>query len=369
MKIDLKKDQAKIRSYILQRIAEYPVYINDGPGEDDASIELVTLDYSLEHGYFAVVFDTRPDADSDGEWTLHLNEETTMVSFPRWAAMIDAFCDDKPVELALPTGKKLHSPKDLDSQEAIAAKLGELLRDTMIELRNTGALAPLPITKNARLCVEEFDGHWSWPGYGNDFQLLTDSVIAKKNAETQSKEALLNTVRQLSIEKQIQFWIDQLKKRARGKCSKLDELYQRPDADGFVYEGYGPDFALDELEKIGERAVVPMLKMVRTLARYPEWEGDRPAKKIITLPVTYVAEPAIWKVQELGHAPPEAEKLLHQIFKAACKTNENRKLWGTLPYHAAVCLMELFAGYPSPGRRGNNQPIEMDAFTRYPKKT
>ena len=42
MKIDLAKDQKKIRGYILQRIKDYPTCENDGPGEFDAAIQLIT---------------------------------------------------------------------------------------------------------------------------------------------------------------------------------------------------------------------------------------------------------------------------------------------------------------------------------------
>ena len=366
MQLDFQKDRRKLRKYVLLRVDEYPVYVNDGPGEDDALIELVTLGYSVDRGCFALVFDTRRDADIDGAWTLHRNEHTTMASFPNWTAVIDAFCDGKPIKLVV--GNKRKS-QVLDSEEAIAAAFGEFIRDMMIELRDEGALDSLPLSKNARLSVEEFEGHWEWP-QGTDFRLRSDSANVKhsKSNRKLSKEALAKPIRNLSKEEQMRFWIDQLSKYARGKHSELGKLEEEPDADGFVYNGWVPDFALDELEKFGKRAVIPMLKMARTVARYPEWIGDRPAKKVKETPVQNVAIGAIWKVQEIGHAAPEAEKLLRQIFKAACKTNEDRKLWGILPFHTAVCLKTLFAGYPSPGIRGNNQPIEIEAFMRTPKK-
>ena len=47
MKVDLAKDQNTIRRYILQRIKEYPVYENNGPGEEDAPIQLITMGCNL----------------------------------------------------------------------------------------------------------------------------------------------------------------------------------------------------------------------------------------------------------------------------------------------------------------------------------
>lgn len=164
MKIDLTKDQEKIRRYIKQRIKEYPVYENCGPGEDEDPIQLVTMGYYLEQtGYFALVFDTRPDADNDGQWTLYIEDGVTMLRFPKWCSLIEAWYDGKPIDLVLPNGKSCKITQKNHTHETIAQIFGEMLRDTMISLRDEGALASLPLADGAFLIVEEFDGHWGWP--------------------------------------------------------------------------------------------------------------------------------------------------------------------------------------------------------------
>ncbi len=164
VKVDLAKDQQKIRRYIKRRIKEYPVYENCGPGEDEDPIQLVTLGYYLEQiGYFALVFDTRRDADNDGEWTLYIEDDLTLLPFPKWCSLLEAWYDGKPVELTLPGGKTCKVTQTTHTHERIAQIFGEVIRDAMISLRDEGALQPLPLADDAFLIIEEFDGHWGWP--------------------------------------------------------------------------------------------------------------------------------------------------------------------------------------------------------------
>ena len=142
MKLDLTKDQRKIRRYIKQRIKEYAVYENNGPGDDEDPIQLVTMGYYLEQtGYFALVFDTRPDADSDGEWTVYIDDDVTMLHFPKWCSMLEAWCEGTPIDLVLPTGKSRRVTRNSHTHETIAQLFGEMLRDTMIALRDEAGLA------------------------------------------------------------------------------------------------------------------------------------------------------------------------------------------------------------------------------------
>ncbi len=350
MKVDLVKDQKKIRRYILQRIQEYAIYENDGPGEDDALIQLVTLGYYLEQtGYFALVFDTRPDANIDGEWTVHINEETTMLHFPKWCSLIDAWYANKPSELVLLDGTSLRVDQKTHTHGSIAQVIGEMLRDTMIQLRDDGSLEPLPLADDAFLSVEEFDDHWGWPQTHKPSEQVKLSRNAPRDhlvdeeTDDDRRDALVKRIRKLPVGKQISFWILELNRRAKGKPSELDKTFLESDRPS-----YGNNCALDELERIGKSSVVPMLDLVRKLSKLSEWERDRPKRRCGETPMKSIAVRAIWKVRDMGHTSDPIEKLLHQIVRTACKTNKERKLWGILPYHAALCLHSLFEGYPEP---------------------
>jgi len=165
MKLDLKKDVQKIRRYIKKRIKDYPVYENLGPGEDEDPIRLISLGYYLEQaGYFAMVFDTRPDADNDGEWTLHIENDTNVLPFPNWLAAFKHLCDEGTVTVTLPD-EGTHTLDESDDNESVAMFFGEIIRDTMLALRDEGALSELPLDPKAFFIVEEFEGQLGWPEY------------------------------------------------------------------------------------------------------------------------------------------------------------------------------------------------------------
>lgn len=164
MKVDLANDRQKIRAYIEQRVSDYGSSKNNGPGQDEDPIRLITLGYYLEQtGYFCLVFDTRPNADSDGHWTYHIDYEETSLLFPEWCSLVEAWYDDETVEITLPSGEGIQVNQESHTYNDLAQVFGEVLRDTMISLRDNGTLSSLPLADDAFLIVEEFDGHWSWP--------------------------------------------------------------------------------------------------------------------------------------------------------------------------------------------------------------
>ena len=114
MKINLKNDARKIYNHIKRRVKDYPKNINPGPGEDEDPISQITLGYSVDQsGWIALVFDTRPGAEPDGEWNSYIEEN--MLEFTSWSEAIDALFDEnEPIELTLPDGKKQTLGEDDD---------------------------------------------------------------------------------------------------------------------------------------------------------------------------------------------------------------------------------------------------------------
>lgn len=166
MKLDLSKDKEKIRRYIVKRIKNYPVYVNDGPGEDDDPIQAVMLGFYAEQGgYIYLVFDTRPGKNFDGNWTLHI-DEPNMLHFPKWCDFYEKACDGEAVTLVLDDGtvKKLaYNVGAADESFELDTYFAEMLRKLMCELREDGTLAKLPLRKDAYFMIEEFDGRYFWP--------------------------------------------------------------------------------------------------------------------------------------------------------------------------------------------------------------
>jgi hypothetical protein len=165
MQLDLQKDEQKIRRFIEKRVRDYPAHKNLGPGKDGDPIALMTLGYHLEQaGYFALVFDTRPKADNDGEWTNHIENDVNVLEFPRWQTAFETLCEGGSVDVKLPNGKT-RTLDESDDNESVARLFGEMIRETVFSLRDSGAFDSLPLAPKAFFIIEEFDGQWGWPAY------------------------------------------------------------------------------------------------------------------------------------------------------------------------------------------------------------
>ncbi|MCC9600552.1 hypothetical protein LOC67_08265 [Stieleria sp. JC731] len=165
MKLNLKKDRVTLRKYIEKRIRDYPVYENLGPGDDEAAIALLTVGYyAAQGGYVNLVFDTREQAEVDGEWTVHIDNETSTCPFPKWNAACEAIYEGNAVVVTKHDGTEVKFP-DADDEETIQAVFGDMIVDLITELRDDGTLSKLPLAPNAFMVVEEFDGQFLFPTY------------------------------------------------------------------------------------------------------------------------------------------------------------------------------------------------------------
>lgn len=164
MKLNLRADQKKLRAYVEKRIRYYGRSKNQGPGKAGDAISLVTFGFYAEQGgYVNLVFDTRPKAKCDGEWTLHIDNERNTCDFPKWCSAYESLYDDKPMEVTRHDGK-VCTLKESHGDERINRVFGEMIADLMVQLRDEGALQKLPLAPKARMVLEEFDGRYSWPG-------------------------------------------------------------------------------------------------------------------------------------------------------------------------------------------------------------
>ena len=171
MKLNLRQDLKEIEKFIVEKIGDFEEYENFGPGDDDDPVKLITVGYYVEQtGYVAVVFDTRPNAKTDGEWTSYIDEDDNMVFVPDWEDAFNHLCDEGTVSVSLPNGKS----KKLDTKDdnaSVAAFFGEQLRDVLLALKDRNAFDALPLAKNATLRIEDFDGLWAWPTSKKDQKL------------------------------------------------------------------------------------------------------------------------------------------------------------------------------------------------------
>ena len=127
-------------------------------------IRLVTLGFYVEQGgYVNLILDTRPKADTDGDWTLFI-DVPNICDFPDWNSAFERICDGKQVAVIKHDGTKVTLTDKYDN-EFIQSVFGDMLVDLLTEMRDDGSLQELPLASKAFMVIEEFDGRYFWPDH------------------------------------------------------------------------------------------------------------------------------------------------------------------------------------------------------------
>lgn len=175
---DLRPDAVSIRSYMEKRVLGFTQQTNDGPGPKNAAVSLIQVGFDHEQtGYVALVFDTRPNADTDGEWTMHLESETNCLELPKWAAITGNACinsdagltEDARIRFTNLDGSTTLFDWNAGDSYQYAAIFGKVIRDVVLASRDNGLFDRLPIADDCRICIEMISGLYVWPS--------TDGVV------------------------------------------------------------------------------------------------------------------------------------------------------------------------------------------------
>ena len=159
VRVDLVRNAKKVRDYIEKRVRQQKKQSPDVP------IKIIELGFDYSHGGFVVLFfDTRPNAEQDGEWTVHI--EGSELDIPQWNDAAEAL-GDMPVHFILPDGTKRTIPVD-DKEfgdEEFAGLLGNMLKSVLLSARAEGVFDQLNKAERCELGIEELEGHYAWPDY------------------------------------------------------------------------------------------------------------------------------------------------------------------------------------------------------------
>ena len=156
VRIDLRRDATKVRAYITKRVGEQKKRSPDAP------VKLITLGFDYAHsGFVALHFDTRPDADVDGEWGQYVCE--IELKMPQWGKAGEVL-GEKPVHLILLDTSKLIVPVG-DEEFEFAVVAGDMLKNTLLAARSEGAFASLCKAERCELAVEHMEGYYGWPAH------------------------------------------------------------------------------------------------------------------------------------------------------------------------------------------------------------
>ena len=187
MKLDLRKDFKEIYSYVLDRVKTFDLAKNKGPGKANSPITEITIGFQCDQaGWIALVFDTRPKAEPDGEWNKYIKKQNVFKR-PHWQKAFEAL-DEESVEFTLPNGKKKtilpfaddedgdvdRAEEEDDSEDdedgdqeddEYVSIFGELLKGVLLKARKDGVFDSLPKAKKCHMGVEEMDGNYGWPDF------------------------------------------------------------------------------------------------------------------------------------------------------------------------------------------------------------
>lgn len=160
MIIDIRKDVPDFLAYIRRRVAEHVA-----ASKKLKKPKLVTrIDFGFEFGQgneLWLVFDTRPDAEPDGEWTLQVGKVAALAR-PKWPIWHE-LPDEEVVFFIDLKGEKVNVMKSPDKK--ICKIVGEAMKHALMEAREAGEFARLPKAERCEIGVENMEGYYGWPKY------------------------------------------------------------------------------------------------------------------------------------------------------------------------------------------------------------
>ena len=159
-RLDLRKDFDELYSYVVKRVKSFDPETNDGPGAP-GPVGYIEFGFSCEQsGWVVLVFDTRTDAQPDGEWNAHIEGNDMLRS--KWLSACDTL-NEKPLTIVLPDGAERKLPPE--SHDDFATILGDLLKAVLLKAKANGVFAALPKRLRCEIGVEEHEGRYGWPFY------------------------------------------------------------------------------------------------------------------------------------------------------------------------------------------------------------
>lgn len=154
--LDLRKEADAVYEFIVKRASAYKPTGRNVLGEA-GPVKFVVIGYEYaEDGWVAVVFDQRPDAEVDGEWTSCI--ESLVLKRARWVE-----AGEENSEAPLPVIQLDGTPATLPPGTELAVVFGEVIKSAALKARADGVFAVLPTAPGCEFHIEHFSGYWGWP--------------------------------------------------------------------------------------------------------------------------------------------------------------------------------------------------------------
>jgi hypothetical protein len=159
MVIDIREDVPELLEYVRRRVDEHVAKAANVKKLPPVKM----IEFGFEFGqanWVALVFDTRPDAEPDGEWTREIDD--VMLPRPKWPIWHE-LPEDAHVYFIDLAGQKVDVMENPD--EIICNIVGEAMKHVLLTARQQGAFNKLPKADKCELGVENMEGFYGWPAY------------------------------------------------------------------------------------------------------------------------------------------------------------------------------------------------------------
>ncbi len=158
MRLDLQRDFADIYAHLADRVRGFDPSGSNVLG-DPGPLKAVEVGFEYaQAGWLVVVFDTRPNAEPDGEWTSLI--EGNELERRHWLEAGEANMEG-PITVVQLDGTEAELPTGTE----LAEILGEVVKAVVLKARADGVFAGLPKAPGCELGVEHFSGAYGWPVY------------------------------------------------------------------------------------------------------------------------------------------------------------------------------------------------------------
>ncbi len=158
MTFDLTNDANEFRNYLCSRISQYANLARALP------VKLLEVGFQFDQGGAIVVhFDCRPNAQTDGTWTMRYQGNT--LDRLHWPNLTERVFESSVTFIKL-DGASRTLPNDCSKsanlEQEMASLLGEMLRDSMIAAIASHELDLLPKAPGFMIGIEELNGNYGW---------------------------------------------------------------------------------------------------------------------------------------------------------------------------------------------------------------
>jgi hypothetical protein len=160
MIVDIRQDVPDFLAYIRKRVAEHLATSK----KLKKPKRVTQIDFGFEFGQgneLWLVFDTRPDAEPDGQWTVQVGKVAALKR-PKWPIWHD-LPEDEVVFFIDLNGEKVNVMKSPDRK--ICKIVGDAMKHALIVARDAGVFERLPKAGHCEMGVENMEGYYGWPKY------------------------------------------------------------------------------------------------------------------------------------------------------------------------------------------------------------